>query len=285
LLLDYAKRDRGVLLQPDNAQNWFRHQVAELGWIGASGYLIWSAVIIVFVARRLLHGDPAIAALAGPLAGFLAASLLGMPTQDVSALLTFWVFVAWLLLSAAPGPASVPRMGLWAGGVMLAAALYAGGTAWVAFDGLRVPFRAAATGWHYHYGLYALDGSADPTFRWTERRAVTVVESKGKYLVLRFRVQHPDAATNPVAVKIKLFNQTIDRMLLRDHRATTRYVKMSPLHPYIVLTFEVSRTFQAPGVDPRDLGLAVDDWTFVDEPPPGGWVVDAPIAFPPPRNP
>lgn len=290
LVVDYSRIYTDTWLTPDNAQNWFRHQLAELGWLGTAGYFLWAAAFAVFAVRAVgRRGAYTPRVVAGVLGGIVTASILGMPTQDPVVLLTFWTMVAWLLFSTnvVPPLAPVPgarRTTAWTA-VWLVAITFTASTAYSAVNHLRVPFRAAATGWDYRYGIHALDASTRPYFRWTGLRAVTVVRAKGQYLVLRFRIQHPDAAANPVNLKIKLFNQTIVRERLRDHAAVTRYVKMSPLHPFVVLSFEVSRTFQAAGTDPRQLGLAVDDWTFVDSPPADAWVVDSPTAFPPRRNP
>lgn len=290
LVVDYSKVYTKAWLTPDNAQNWFRHQLAELGWIGTAGYFLWAASFGVFALRAAIRrGARTSRLVTGVLGGIFAASILGVPTQDPAVLVTFWAMVAWLFFSVpdASGKTMLSRgarIAAWPGAWLVAVA-FMGATTYAAVTHLRVPFRAAETGWAYQYGMHGLDRSATPPFRWTAKRAVTVIRAKGSYLVLRFRIQHPDAATNPVGVKIKLFNRTIVRERLRDHRAFTRYVKMSPIHPYVALSFEVSRTFQAPGADPRELGIALQDWTFVEAPPPDAWIIDSPTAFPPPRNP
>ena len=38
-------------LVPDNAQNWFRHQLAEFGILGGLGWITWVAMFVVFVLR------------------------------------------------------------------------------------------------------------------------------------------------------------------------------------------------------------------------------------------
>lgn len=290
LVVDYSRIYTTTWLAPDNAQNWFRHQLAELGWLGASGYFIWAGVFLFFVLRTVrTRGAATSRVVAGVLAGICAACILGMPTQDPAVLVTFWTMVAWLAFSRGEDWSFVQmsrpmRWSTWLA-IWVVVAAFSGLTSLAAVQRLRVPFRAASVGWPYQYGISGLDNSADDLFRWTAKRAVATVPVKGKYLVLRFRIQHPEAGARPVAVKIKLFNQTIVRELMRDHGVVTRYVRMSPRHPWIVLSFEVSHTFQAPGSDPRDLGLAVEDWSFVDVAPAHAWVVDAPTAFPPPRSP
>ena len=52
LSMDYARAGGGPEVPFDNAQNWFRHQLAELGIVGCAGWLLW----IVLFAGTLVRG-------------------------------------------------------------------------------------------------------------------------------------------------------------------------------------------------------------------------------------
>lgn len=274
IVLDYTFRIRyPVNLPSDNAQNWFRHQVAEVGVLGSLGWLVWLLLFMfgVFRARARILG-PAIVPFAA-LGALCLISLVGLPTQNPAVLMIAATIAAWTwrLLRPDDVPSAPSR---WAWALAWAGALiFTGVTAWHGMTELRVPWRAAETGWEYAYGWHALDGSASPPFRWTQgTRAVAVVRGRGLFLRLRVRAQHPDIAENPVDVRVDLFNRTLVREQLRSEAEVVRYVLVPP-GENLPLTFHISRTFQAPGPDPRDLGIAVDDWTFVDRPPQGAVIV------------
>ncbi len=82
---------------PDNAQNWWRHNLVEMGVVGAAGLLIWSALFVTFLARTAGEGERRVpaAALKGALVAIGLASLMGMPAQSLPVALTFWTFAFW----------------------------------------------------------------------------------------------------------------------------------------------------------------------------------------------
>ena len=99
LSMDYVRAGGGPEVPFDNAQNWFRHQLAELGIVGCAGWLLW----IVLFAGTLIRGRadngnavPA-ASLKGALLGLTAASMLGVPSLSPAITLTFWTFAFWYL--------------------------------------------------------------------------------------------------------------------------------------------------------------------------------------------
>lgn len=274
LVVDYAWRHLRVWIFHDNAQNWFRHQVAEIGWIGAAGYFAWAAVFAVFVGRRLWRGDPTILAAGGVLAGVLAASLFGMPTQEVSVALTFWVFVAWVAIAAgaAPPPATAPRG--WSAATAaaaLVAVIYTAGTAYLASDRLRVPQRAAETGWAYQYGLSAFELSEPGYVRWmTARHSVAVFERNGRYVLLRFEVRHPDLAERPVDVEVTMQGRSVLRTKLRSGELVEGHLEVMGDDPFVRLEFRVDRTFRDPSSG-AERGLLLHPFTFVNEAPAETW--------------
>jgi hypothetical protein len=94
---DYWRAMANDSLPLDNAQNWWRHQVAELGVFG--GALIIAFSVLVgwrVVAGR--EGDPDVASAStvrGLLLGLGATSLFGMPTQNPLVLYWLLALVAW----------------------------------------------------------------------------------------------------------------------------------------------------------------------------------------------
>ena len=82
---DYERVSRQMTLAFDNAQNWWRHQAAELGALGALPVVAWSALLaagVLFAAPREGRYDAWLPR--ALLAGIGAASLVGMPTDRKS---------------------------------------------------------------------------------------------------------------------------------------------------------------------------------------------------------
>src|ERR1700730_3327923 len=86
LTADYGKLiGYNGFLVPDNAQNWFRHQLAEFGVLGSVGWIVWVAAFAVFLLRAPIRAADRFAAstLKGALVALAVISLVGMPTQHV----------------------------------------------------------------------------------------------------------------------------------------------------------------------------------------------------------
>jgi O-antigen ligase len=108
LVPDYSRMFTDVTLPFDNAQNWWRHQVAELGLLGAFPVVAFSALLgarVLTVGRGAADG-PTAWLCRGLLLGLGLASLLGMPTQSPVVLLGFFLLAAPLVPSPAGLPAS-----------------------------------------------------------------------------------------------------------------------------------------------------------------------------------
>ena len=262
-------------LQPDNAQNWFRHQLAELGLFGSLGWIAWVAVLLWALAfgragsRRLTAG-----VLRGVLAGLGLISLVGMPGQDVTVVITFWAIAFWylLLLDADTRLKLARRLPAAAWLVVWVIALGHGvATVYVARGGMRPPIRVAGADLDYSYGFYPPEPGG--TARWAARHAVETVPvpPDRRRMQITVWVNHLDVATRPVDVKV-----WVDRRLVVDTRLSsiepvTRDVEIAGLRPRAVIETSVSRTlnprdFGVP--DDRQLGLLVD-WKFLNSPPPG----------------
>ena len=191
----------------DNAQNWYRHQFAELGLVGSVGWALFVGLFAALLART--RGDVPATLVKGALVAFGAVSLLGVPAQSAAVTLTFWTLAFWYVALAVPPEREItPAIG-WrseAIGWGVAATLvvvHLTGTTLVAAGAMRVPERARRIGWSYSYGLYAVEQDATGTpYRWTEREAVAVVETTQPWLKLTAWVSHPDAAERPVTIRV-----------------------------------------------------------------------------------
>jgi hypothetical protein len=264
-------------IPPDNAQNWFRHQLAELGIIGSLGWMIWAAWFLALLALgRPKSGRPlTMAALRGVLAGFGLISLVGMPGQDVAVVFTFWALAFWLLTLVEPAYREAPGWRVvrpeWWIAVWLVVLGYSVATAWVGWTGLRPPIRAAAANVDYDYGFYPPE--AGKTFRWAAKRAVAVLPTRPdrRWLQVTVRVEHLNFARKPVDVRVWTDRHLIVRAQLSSVDPVTRYFKVQKDHPRVMLETWVSRALRPRdfGVDDdRELGLIVD-WNFLDALPPG----------------
>src|SRR4029434_9498011 len=111
---DYWREIANDKLPFDNAQNWWRHQVAELGLIASLPILFWSVWMACLVWTRRTNGEHRLETqtLRGLLIGIGAASLLGMPTQNPIVLLMFFYCIARfeILTRAERIPTTEPRI-------------------------------------------------------------------------------------------------------------------------------------------------------------------------------
>ena len=104
------------------------------------------------------------------------------------------------------------------------------------------------------------------------------------YLKLTFWIHHPDADKHPVEVRIWRKDPSgsgkIIDIRLHDGTPVTAYVHVPPgghFDHMMMLETWVSRTWTPSangGTDTRNLGLGIDDWTFVEKPPPGAMVIN-----------
>jgi hypothetical protein len=262
---DYERLERDRQLPFDNAQNWWRHQMTELGILGGTPVLLWSALVgwQVLTARprndRVLH-TWVVRAL---LAGLGITSLFGMPTQNPVVLLWFFVLTAWMAaLTSTDGPAPGARLERagWIAAVVLAAA-YAAGHVALASGRLSVVERAMRFQRPYMTGVYAPEPLENGhQFRWTagESRFVVPVRSRG--LTLRLWAQHPDIEQRPVRVLISTPCRVFfDRELTSGEPVLLR-ITLPPSADTFDARVAVSRTWspaESGGSDTRQLGVAV----------------------------
>lgn len=268
----YAFPITGLALPADNAQNWFRHQLAELGVLGSVGWIWW---VLLAIALAIRSPVPAAArsrvvALKYTLAGFAAASMLGMPGQSLLVTLTFWALMLWLLLLVLPSPAlpagertSTTRWSLLAAtGLALALAAVTVRSGW---NELRPPFRASRFNNGYRYGFHRpFDGQKGETS--TSGHGVWVAGVQKRWLKLTVWVEHPDANERPVEVQVWCDHDRVIRGRFPRNVPLTRYVPLPEHATSFVLETRVDRTFRPPDGQPTEVGLQMK-WEFVDAAP------------------
>jgi hypothetical protein len=278
LLPEYAART-GVSLAPDNAQNWYRHQLAELGVVGSAAWIAWLVGFGTFVLRARAN-QPAIAWTArGVLVAFAVISFVGMPGQDVFVAITFWTMAAWYVkLAGEPFPTPARSASWMATAAVLM--LFASGSGYAALTDLRVPVRAQRVGWPYSYGFYPPEVPGGEE-RWTGRQAVAVFEAPTRWMAVTVSVDYrrigsaaasahaSHAPTRPVEVKVWRDGQLVLDRLLSDTAPVTAYIPVTGVERWVMLETCVSRLLRPADIgiaDDRELGMIVK-WTFVDGPP------------------
>ena len=265
---DYSRVAFNQELPFDNAQNWWRHQLAELGMLGALPVLAWSIIIAWQTLRgaRRARGDH-VATVRGLLLGLGLASLLGMPTQDPAVLTAFFLLVA-MLAAAGSGlgaldttsqtRASLSRAWMIVGALAVA---YAGGHAALASGSLNVAERAARTNRDYIVGLYQEESHPEGgQFQWTDGEAHLRLVKRAPWLVVRTWIQHPDASERPVALRIVTPCQVVFERTLVDSTPVELALRLPNTGGPIDLAVRVSRTWSPASFgsqDTRELGAAL----------------------------
>jgi O-antigen ligase len=268
LVGEYATEMGWPHIPPDNAQNWFRHQLAELGLVGSVGWILWAIVLARAFLRRASDREDVTRAvvLKYAIAGFVVASLVGMPGQNLFVAMTMWTLAFWLLsltfadTQAAPrrsvSKALGPAMGL------LLACVYAVATIQAGWNDLRPPFRAKRFNYPYQYGFIDPVLGAVGATRTTDHGVAVPLAPTGK-VKLTFWVEHPDADRQPVLVEAWLD----DRRIVRGQFARgTPLVRVETVEAAkrFVLEARVDRTFAAADTPGREGGLTVR-WDFLTE--------------------
>jgi hypothetical protein len=254
----------GLTMPFDNAQNWWRHQAAELGVLGGATLLAWSAVLIwkVLTGRTAPHQRFTGTAVRGLLIGLGLCSLLGMPTQSPLVLLWFMLLVAWLTVAIT----NVDVPFLYKHGVVVcsAAALlsvaYAATQVVVARGSLSVPQRALRAQRPLVTGTYSPEEGPAGEFRWTRREAHFYWPVMGRYVLLRLGLQHPDMRERPVQITVSTPCRTVLTLPVSSTEPITVGLEVPDKQPMVHWTVSVSRTFQPSdfgGEDRRQLGATV----------------------------
>jgi hypothetical protein len=267
---DYLYRDGRLHPVPDNAQNWWRHQIAELGLVGALPSLWISVLVVAVVWRSVLRHRASIPVVAGAvLAGVGTASLLGVPTQHPATWIAVATLLFWLIAIDHDATRARPAAaGWWIAGVLIAVVV-AVGQALAARDDLRVPRRAQLSELPFSYGVTAPEGLSEfGDFRWVSGRAVAVWPIAGPWLQLTLWAPHADVATRPVGYRVLVDGREIITREVSDRSPQTYYVQAPRGERLLMLEFRASREMNPD----RALQIAT------------AWVARVPAGTPPDRT-
>ena len=254
-------------LQPDNAQNWLRHQIVEFGLVGALGWIIWFVSFAIFVLRVNRHDDPGAWITRGILVAFGAISMLGMPGQAVVVAVTFWTIAFWYTSfnTNVRRDAAVPRW-TWVA-VVVVAAIAGAGTAWDAVTSLRVPERARASTWPYSYGFAAprADGEG---YRQARSHALTVLDVPSHWLSVSVRPDANAAGRQPVDVRVWADGATVLKAQLQSGGPLTAIVQLPSGSKRVLLEAAGRRLDSSRPFFVRDAeALYFLKWEFLERPP------------------
>ncbi|MEW6319592.1 MAG: hypothetical protein AB1635_00735 [Acidobacteriota bacterium] len=242
---DFYFETSGIDIQPDNAQNWWRHQLVELGIVGAVPVMaVFALILAVAVGGQAAEDGREIAtAVKSLLVGVALASLLGVPTQHPATWLAVIALVYGLFAVTTSGllDRDAPRAGWRA--AWLIAILVAGMQMASARTTLRVPMRAERFGFQYEYGFSAPSQGPSGEFRWTARHAVAVVPAQGRQLELEIWVMHPDVGARPVKVQLQKDDEIVMDQTVSAHGPFTYLLAVQPGRPFTRFELDVSRTF------------------------------------------
>jgi len=273
LVRDYGDPIRGRALAPDNAQNWYRHIIAEFGALGSLGAIWWSALFALrlFSTSTLFSRDSIRRLVGALLATFGLISLVGMPGQATPVIITFWTFVFWFARHDSTARPGVPAPDApwpstqWAV-VLLLVTAHAGLTMAAARGDLLPPHRAERFGWPYNFGISALEQTPDGLGRrWTTERSLSTIPVQGRVLKLVAWVEHPDADQHPVHLRIVADGRQVFEGDLKRASAIYLDIPATPGRSTLVLETFIDRTFRPSNYgsrDRRDLGLAIQDWRW-----------------------
>ncbi len=264
---DYFRVEEDDALAPDNAQNWWRHQSAELGVLGGAAILFWSAI----VGWRVIAGRARTDAASGAapivralLLGFAGSSLLGVPTQSPIVLLWFFLLVAWLDVLVPvplPSPAGARRLQVAWVAVLLLAIGYAGGQLLLARSSLSIEERARRFERPYVVGAQPPEPFEGTTqFRWTGAQAHFALPAPTPWLILRLWALHPDIVSNPVHVTVSTACGVLWEETLSTRSPVSAGVVLPAGASRVDLTVTVSRTWRPSDYgeeDTRRLGVGV----------------------------
>jgi hypothetical protein len=268
---DYWRAMANDALPLDNAQNWWRHQIAELGVFGGALIIGFSVLVgwHVLAGREAGRDVASATTVRGLLLGLGATSFFGMPTQNPLVLYWFFGLVAWFAWLV-PDPARRrPSTSLetretrpgervaWIVACAFAIA-YAAGHLMLAAGSLNVVQRAQRGQRDYIIGAYPaepLPGANE--FRWTTKEARFIWAVKSRFMAVRFWAHHPDVAAQPVHVTLTSpCGVLFDEDLSSD---TSMSVGMALPEGQRTLeaTLRVSRTWTPGGGDDRQLGVGI----------------------------
>lgn len=248
---DYAKLARDLTIPPDNAQNWWRHQIAELGFLGALPAVLCS-LLVAATAWSLLRSrsqPPQAMLLAGATAAVGFMGMVGPPTAhpivlETAVVLFFWAgSLVWS--SDAPAPASARGRG--ASMLLLVLPIvWAALTLRTAWLELRPPYRAEHIGWGYGYGFGAPEPVAGGERRWAGSHAVGVIPAAGRRLVLEIEAASESIASGPLHVRVRDRHRVVCESDRRTTDPFTCVVDAPPESDWLMVQIDASPADAAP---------------------------------------
>jgi O-antigen ligase len=274
-------------LFPDNAQNWYRHQLAELGLVGSVGWILWVVSFGWFVLSTTAPPPRkfAMTVARGLLTALALVSLVGMPTLNVAVAITFWTLAFWCVALSGVPTASLPsesvsrnerllagRSSRWTWLVVWSiVAASIGGTAYTARHRLRIPQLAVDVGFPYHYGFSEPErvDLANASSVWTGRHAVAVLFPPTRWVKVTLSVDSLNVAKGPVDVKMWCAGQLVVATKVASVQPIMHYVQLPEGAMRLLVETRVSRSVRPADFglkDTRELGLLVG-WEFVEAPP------------------
>jgi hypothetical protein len=264
---DYPFSHNEGPLAPDNAQNWIRHNLAEMGTIGSLGWMVWAAIVVTAVVRHSRgprdHRDTIVA---GGLIGVVAISQFGMPTQNALVAIAFWMFLFWYFSPRRLEPAAADRRSVasWQWILMTVWIVVFGiGTVRTSLTTLRPPVRARHAGWYYVYGFYAREVTpSGEEYRRTAQHAVAVVPAATRVAKLTVWETRPDVDAHPVIARVWHDQRLVIDTVLRDNRPVSTEVFIDRDPKWLMVRTYLDRTLRQSTPD----GLALQ-WTFLNTPP------------------
>ena len=276
----------------DNAQNWWRHNLAELGIAGSLPLLWWCMVFGYLLFSHQLNGDRlSFGLLRGVVIGFGVASMFGVPGQSMGVVITFWTFAFWLLCerpstrsphashddsslraggeaaTATGSPSRWPRPVAIAAVALLVA--HTGMTVVSARGDLWPRNRSVRFDWFYKYGMSEPEpdpGGNPVQRRWTiAPRSLAVVPVNGTVLKFVAWIDHPDGDERPVKTKVWADGTLVFNGEIRRSAPLFLDIPATPGRSHMILETEIDRLW-APRDhgqrDPRALGLSIRDWVW-----------------------
>jgi hypothetical protein len=274
LAADYWRRIDNNQLQFDNAQNWLRHVLSEMGIVGSAMLFIFAALVAWHVVMRPARPDRRVEAtiVRGLVAAIGISSFIQVQTQTPIVMLSFMLLVGWMtVLIPFDSARAQSRASLGAGTVSLrpawqwiaatiAAVAYAGGHLVLANGSLSVVERARRAHLEYAAGTYPPEVADGVRFRWTSGNARFVWPATTRWLVVRVWAQHPDIASQPVHITLTTNCGVLVNEDFTSPMPLSLGVVLPEQHDALEAHLQVSRTWRPSdhgSSDERRLGAAI----------------------------
>jgi hypothetical protein len=236
---DYSPPALGFTLPADNAQNWWRHQWAELGLVGVLPGLLASLLAAGAALAAVRSATPAWAL---PLLALGLLSLVSPPVQHPLLQVLVGALVAGGVIAARrDGPAPRPPAPAWAAVVWLTAISCAAALAVDGWKTFRPAYRAARFQRLYTYGFSDEMPTPFGVGRWASTRAVAVFAPPiGSDLVVNIVLPHDDLAARPVRVVV---SGRRGPLCVNEVRDQTMFWCRIPAEPegWLLMQLEMSR--------------------------------------------